>query len=196
MESFPGEFTDTQIERVRRQSPLCRFVLIAGTLCEGEKRTGNVPSGVFRYYLWQWMEIKQEIDRFLKQKPTVLSQPQSMTNEEVATFSLFGIREWLQSLPIWKKYVAIQSDDPDMKNYLETLCFQERFQPVMRDKSPELVIFDSSEQPIELTAKRIFLWRNQFPAAHFAVLFTTPRADETETLLKNGADFVFAKPIL
>ena len=50
----PGLDDQSDIERCRRAWPLTRIIVIAGSWCEGELRTGRPPAGVIRLY---WHEF-------------------------------------------------------------------------------------------------------------------------------------------
>ncbi len=51
---LPGLFCQADIDRLQSLVSLTRLVLVAGTWCEGELRTGTLPSGVIRLY---WYEL-------------------------------------------------------------------------------------------------------------------------------------------
>ncbi len=53
-QSLPGQIRQQDVDRLQQQVPLARLVLVAGTWCEGELRTGTPPSGVIRLY---WYEL-------------------------------------------------------------------------------------------------------------------------------------------
>lgn len=50
----PGAFEQHEVDRLQHQFPLTRIVVVAGTWCEGELRTGRPLSGVIRLY---WYEL-------------------------------------------------------------------------------------------------------------------------------------------
>ena len=50
----PGLFCQEEIDRLQQLVPLTRLVVVAGSWCEGELRTGSPPSGVIRLY---WYEL-------------------------------------------------------------------------------------------------------------------------------------------
>lgn len=54
LRSYPNEFTAGDVERLRRCSPLAPIVIIDGTLCEGEGRTGDALYGTRRFYPSRW----------------------------------------------------------------------------------------------------------------------------------------------
>ncbi len=83
-QSWPGEFSDSAILTLKRCSPLAPIILLAGCGCEGEARTGKIPSGVFRLYAHQWDEYyATEFTQLLAKKPSVFSLPATFEAEEV-----------------------------------------------------------------------------------------------------------------
>jgi len=64
MQSRPGQFTGRQIERVRRAAPLAAQLMLQGSCCEGERRSGTPWPGVLRLYWHQAApQIAQELER-------------------------------------------------------------------------------------------------------------------------------------
>jgi hypothetical protein len=51
---LPGYYQQKEINDLQRRAPLARIVVVAGTWCEGELRTGKPPWGVLRLY---WHEF-------------------------------------------------------------------------------------------------------------------------------------------
>jgi hypothetical protein len=50
----PGEFSSIELDRLRQAAPLARVVLLLGSWCEGETRSGSPPGGTTRIYWHQW----------------------------------------------------------------------------------------------------------------------------------------------
>ncbi|MEM8944921.1 MAG: hypothetical protein AAGD11_07020 [Planctomycetota bacterium] len=51
---LPGDITQPDVDRLQSAAPLARLVIVSGTWCEGELRTGSPPTGVIRLY---WYEL-------------------------------------------------------------------------------------------------------------------------------------------
>ena len=51
---LPGDVKQSEVDRLQSIAPLTRIILVAGTWCEGELRTGTPPTGVIRLY---WYEL-------------------------------------------------------------------------------------------------------------------------------------------
>ena len=63
--SFPSEFSPADVERLRRIAPLAPIALVAGSLCEGENRTGATFPGTRRFYSETWRSTgRREFFRF------------------------------------------------------------------------------------------------------------------------------------
>jgi|GEM_PF-473272 len=54
VQSRPGQIHPQQIEQLHAASPLARLVVLAGSWCEGELRSGRPASGVIRVLWHQW----------------------------------------------------------------------------------------------------------------------------------------------
>jgi|GEM_PF-5267970 len=195
-QSYPGEFTREQLSKIRHNFPLCRFVLIAGVFCQGENRTGIVPDGVFRYYVSQWTEMKREIDLFLSQKSSLLSQPMTISEEEMILSSSWEGLDVLEMLVSWKKRVYFHSDDSGLCDYLEDLCQIKRLQRVSLEQHPDFVIFDLPEQSLDQTKTLVKKLRHSCRDGRLLLLNGTFCADDVTALLTLGADFVLSKPFL
>jgi hypothetical protein len=55
-QSRPDAIAGREVERLRRQFPLAGVVVLAGTWCEGEPRTGRPPQGVHRLYWYEFCD--------------------------------------------------------------------------------------------------------------------------------------------
>ncbi len=53
-QSRPGQFAQADVETLHARSPLSRLVVLLGSWCEGEMRTGKPWAGVVRIYWHQW----------------------------------------------------------------------------------------------------------------------------------------------
>lgn len=51
---LPGTYQQRDVEQLRRAAPLAQIVVVAGTWCEGELRTGKPLTGILRLY---WYEL-------------------------------------------------------------------------------------------------------------------------------------------
>jgi CheY-like chemotaxis protein len=53
-QSRPGEFVSRELDELARIAPLARIVLLLGSWCEGETRTGQVWPGAARIFWYDW----------------------------------------------------------------------------------------------------------------------------------------------
>jgi len=53
-QSRPGQYSQKDVEQLHVHSPLSRLVVLLGSWCEGETRTGRPWSGVVRVFWHQW----------------------------------------------------------------------------------------------------------------------------------------------
>lgn len=51
---LPGTVRQHEVDHLQRLAPLARIVVVSGSWCEGELRTGSPPAGVLRLY---WYEL-------------------------------------------------------------------------------------------------------------------------------------------
>lgn len=64
---YPGQITQEDVQRIQQRAPLARIVVVAGTWCEGEMRTGSPPLGVLRLYWYEFPSWWREAVRFLRE---------------------------------------------------------------------------------------------------------------------------------
>lgn len=84
LQRYPGEHQAKDLERLRNSQPLARFVVILGSWCEGEGRSGEPLPGTLRYYWHQWMSSAQEQLRLLRAgRNRAWSLPPTATDEDL-----------------------------------------------------------------------------------------------------------------
>jgi len=60
---LPGYYRQQDVDRLQQAAPLARIVVVAGTWCEGELRTGTRLTGVLRLYWYEfapWWQTARE----------------------------------------------------------------------------------------------------------------------------------------
>ncbi len=65
LQDYPGQYPHQWMDRVRRASPLTRQLVLLGSWCEGEMRTGSPVPGTIRLYWHQWARGGEKELRFL-----------------------------------------------------------------------------------------------------------------------------------
>jgi len=80
----PGQFPVAEVERIHNVAPLARLVVLLGSWCEGETRTGQPWAGVIRVYWHQWAHrAPVEFARLLKpQQASGWKLPRTASNAE------------------------------------------------------------------------------------------------------------------
>lgn len=62
---LPGDVSHEEIEQLRQAAPLAQIIIVAGSWCEGELRTGQPPEGVLRMYWHEfanWWPTRMQTD--------------------------------------------------------------------------------------------------------------------------------------
>ncbi len=72
---LPGLFRQADIDRLQQLVPLTRLVLVAGSWCEGELRTGSPPNGIIRLY---WYELASWWQAAIDRRDAGLCPPWSL----------------------------------------------------------------------------------------------------------------------
>jgi len=84
LQRYPGEHRAKDLERLRRRLPLARYVVILGSWCEGEGRSGEPLPGALRYYWHQWLSSAEDQLRLLRAgENRAWSLPPTATDEDL-----------------------------------------------------------------------------------------------------------------
>lgn len=151
LESRPGEYPTHLTAKLRTLFPVMPIVLLAGSLCEGEGRTGILPSGVIRYYWYEWeTACLPELRRFFRHQTSRFSLPQTANDEDYAR--LIPPDDTLpQTLPFTlsgESICCVVSPDSEMRELLgeREEC---RFGQVLRFRSlEELSNYSFGREPV------------------------------------------------
>ncbi len=82
-QSCPGAYSQNFLRRLRRLSPLTPVILLAGDLCEGEGRTGNLPLGIVRVCRRRWRQfVSDDLEPFLTSGTGRLALPPIAADED------------------------------------------------------------------------------------------------------------------
>ena len=121
LESRPGEFPPKRIARFRRLVPGAPLVLVAGSLCQGEGRTGRLPAGAIRFYLYEFeTALLPELIEFFRHAPSRLALPATATEEDFWRDASFdpGTAETIPLGRTEPNRSAVVAADPAMRRLL------------------------------------------------------------------------------
>ena len=79
-QSLPGIYCQEHIDRLQQVVPLTRLVVVVGSWCEGELRTGSPPSGVIRLY---WYDFSSWWQAAIRRRDAGLCPPWSLPLDHV-----------------------------------------------------------------------------------------------------------------
>lgn len=222
--SFPSEFSPADVERLRRIAPLAPIALVAGTLCEGENRTGATFPGTRRFYPETWRSTgRREFFRFFAESAglfaaspletwgdrRVAAVRRSAKGGETASASALtlGKTEKLARPEKSAEAVAIFPGGDAALGRLLRDVFAERgasvrlgaFRRLERfaDFRPTRVVVDAVDLAAANLLDELRTIRAAFPAAALDLLGFAPRCDEIEFFEQKsglGAVRVVAKP--
>ena len=83
LESSFLQYSHRDIQRLQARWPLARIVMVAGSLAEGERRTGWLPAELIRYYWHQWeTEALPALTAFCDHRPSSWGLPLTASEEE------------------------------------------------------------------------------------------------------------------
>jgi len=198
--SFPNEFCARDVEALRRAAPLAPIALIAGTLCEGENRTGESFPGVRRFYFDSWRNVgRVEFARFFERNGAKGVFAASPLASDVDLFVEENAR--VDSTSTSTARVLILSNDSAMRALLKDAFEEkgdetqvERLDYASEASTPNRVIVDAPDLSANIFLETLERLLALCPNARFDVLAFAPRFDEIETLEARGNVRVVAKP--
>jgi len=199
-QSLPGYYRQHDLDRLQRAVPLSRIVVVAGTWCEGELRTGTRLAGVLRLY---WYEFAPWWQTARKRLTAGLCPPWSVPLDT----PLAGryLDEPNAARPTNGEFVAIDTLDFSMFGAIsEALVgygFQSVWQPHGRDRSARkdavAGIWDGGQLgPQEMEQLAEFCRPLADRDAPVIALLDFPRLEHRGQARAAGAAAVFGKPFV
>lgn len=205
VQSYPGEFTESQIDALRRVAPLARLVAVLGTWCEGEMRTGSPWPGAVRVYWHQWpQQGRRELEGLMTGRDSLWNLPPTTSEEERCL--AVGIRkdrrepagsasDSSSAAPL----VEIVTEHFDVFDCLAAACHDRGYASHWRRlhsdphrDPPVAILFDAAGEPdLELARFRRFRAGRSVPAV---VLMDFPRVADRNRFLRAGASGVVSRP--
>ena len=196
LQAYPGQFSHADLDRLQRQYPLSRLVLLLGTWCEGEKRSGQPWPAAVRLYWHQGPErLRQELGRLTAGRGSAWGLPVTATEEE----RLLAASE--VPLPQGQGLIAIGSFSPEMADWLAAACRSSGHATVWIDprhparlQGAVAAIYDAAETgEADFDALQQFV--GQIDPAPVAALLGFPRIDDYRRAIEAGAAAVLSKPL-
>ncbi len=196
-QSYPGQVSDADIERLWRAAPLARILSLLGTWCEGEMRTGRPCAGAIRVYWHQWSaRWGQERARLKAGQCPTWGLPVTATDEE-------RVMHPGRAASHRQGLIVIVSPHPAMAEMLCDACrqmgyatlWEPHFQGRPRFQGAQAVVFDGRDCDLEEAAQLTAL-AHALPGLPILALMDFPRAQDRQRALRHGATAVLSKPLL
>ena len=193
----PGEYSDAEIDALRRAAPLAPIVALLGSLCEGETRSGNPWPGVIRVYWHQWRQrAGLELAAIKAGRSSAWSLPATASEEE--RLLCLGPR----SLGQKQGLVVIATKNFAMADWLADACRGQSWTAIRTSATRPIkadgvaaVLWDAELTP-EANASELAAIQASFPAAPIIALADFLRIEQQEQLLTAGVAAVLSKPVV
>ncbi len=206
-----SEYKSGDIRDMQRRFPLAKIVMVAGALSEGERRTGNLPPELPRYYWHQWeTEVRPAFASFCDRRDSPWGLPHTASDEErllaiATTLELAKANSDMLPETSQTQSALIVADDPAMRLLLADWASQNGFKnvsqhgtnlpPSAETVDADEILFDvASENFAETLAIVRTLKRHRPRSTRLTVFCTGPRPHEIEQLRQAGANRVLSKP--
>jgi hypothetical protein len=117
VQAYPDQFPSAAIDRLRGLAPLVRLIVVQGSWCEGEPRSGRPLPGAIRMYWHQAaLRIRREFPRWLQAEDSAWRLPVTASDEERLLAAIGA------PLPKGDGLVAIWTRRPEMEALLSDAC--------------------------------------------------------------------------
>jgi hypothetical protein len=211
-----GQYTSRDISRLQHHWPLTRIVMIAGSLAEGERRTGQLPPELLRYYWHQWQtEFMPSLTAFCELRPSPWELPHCSSDEARLLKFLTDFKP-ADSLAVCNQTkIAAQrraliiaadsamrdmlSDFAKQKNLTTTTTHPANFELCAPEFAlpPSEIWFDVVSENFAETLGFVSRLRSRWPKpVPLTVFYNAPRPHEAEQLTQAGASRIISKPFL
>lgn len=196
-QSFPGQFSAEDIDRLRRRAPLARVLGLLGSWCEGETRTGKPWPAAIRVYWHQWLpRAEQELGQLAAGCSSSWSLPLTASEEE----RFLALAE--QPVARRAGRVAIAAAQWETCDWLAGVCRYRGYTTTWLrppyehvEDEVDVAIFDTTEcQGEELNDLRRLV--AQLQPAPVVALLDFPRVEDRDRVLAAGAVAMLSKPLL
>jgi hypothetical protein len=221
VQSYPGEFSQRAIDRLRAASPISRMVALLGSWCEGEMRSGQPPLAVQRLYWHQGLDrIGREIRRLVQGECPTWGLPLTATEEErllAATPPRGADCQSAQekgqagNLPhmmpsdlksvLREGLIGIVAQRRESFEWLSAACRQRGYATLWLRNPPfplvagfSAILIDGTDF-LEVEFSTLQQIAERYPQARRIALMDFPRIEDRHRLLEAGCAAVFSKPL-
>jgi hypothetical protein len=188
-QALPGVISQDEIEKVRQAAPLAQIVIVAGSWCEGELRTGQPPEGVLRMYWHEfanWWPTRMQSDW-----SACLDGPFAARCSKLSTQSQNSCSAAIHS-PTLAEFQAISSVLTPSGCKTMWVRHADGF-----PSEYSVGIWDGGQLDFqELTKLKAFASKVQSRSGKLVVLLDFPRKEHFELLQDLGCHAVFGKPYI
>ncbi len=202
-QSYPGQFSQHSFRQYAQAHPFVCRVLLLGSLCEGESRTGFPLQDGFRIYTHQWNEFHLRQFQFHFQgQPSLLTQPSTIKNEEIILLqssldSSFSLTHWKSDVYILLNFGPF-GNDTHFNRLLIDMANQEHVRILSQKPGADFtgtLLADADDSPFPKILEAAQSLRHEFADADIEVCINSPRIDEKTGLLNVGVNRIWAKPL-
>ena len=197
VQSYPEQYTQSDIEALRGAAPLARIACVDGPWCEGRSRTGRRFYGVWRIY-WhqQTSRLAQEFQRIAAGQLPAWSTPLTVSENElmVQSLSAFSLYE-LAGL-----HVLIDAQPAETRDNLFSALTRAGANPIYRDQSEpkariDAIVWDDEGRSLRVRPK-LAAMAVEYPSVPVIALLGFPRHNDYDclTTLNDFPLRVLAKP--
>jgi len=217
-QSYPHEFSKSDLGRLRRENPFSPFFFVLGVCCEGMLRTAGTLDSPFYCYVHGWSGGESEqIERFLTVQPSLFSLPLTAENDEVALWessnrsTIFRLCNSPQSKNCGSACDSVHApkclilthfgpfgNDSAMNRLLADKQRKQGVVPEFCRRLPSAVcrlpiLADVDDSPREKILESIQRLRHRFADNDFTVYVDSPRIDEKIEYIQAGATRVLPR---
>jgi hypothetical protein len=187
---LPGTLRQDEIEQIRRLAPLAQIVVVAGTWCEGELRTGKPPAGAMRLYWYElgpWWQTDQHSASWSHGLDGMLSRRGGGNSVEFDVSGLAAIHSHsLSAFEAISTFLTTQG--------IESFWCRDLAQ--LPAKFSIGIWVGGQLDPEELAGLKTFAGAIQQRSGSLVVLLDFPRQEHYQQLLEIGCTTILAKPYI
>lgn len=195
---YSGCIPADEVDQLRRLAPLARVIVLLGSWCEGESRSGLPIPGATRIYWHQWpARWEQELARLAAGRCPAWGLPVTATDDDRLLHFAYD------DPPQLRGTVAIVAS-PETAGWLAAVCRGVGLTPLevaVRDvrarKRPacDLVVFEAAALGYDQSQDAL-RWARGWHGVPLVALCEFPRIEDREAWTSAGVRAVLARPVL